>query len=163
MKDVIELIVTNIVTKPEEVAIEVAADGDTEVYTISVAPEDMGRVIGKNGKIIRSIRKIAHVIAIRHDKRFSVRVAETDEEMGEESPDQSDTIQEETPVPTQPETAAEVPEPATAPTSSTQEVTIMDSSNTGDTQTASDDETETPAQTGGEDLIVNALEIESEE
>lgn len=76
MRDLLVLIVKNIATKPEEVQIDESTDGNLVTYTITVGPDDMGRIIGKSGKVIKSIRNIAHVAAIRQGKRFRINVAE---------------------------------------------------------------------------------------
>lgn len=72
MKELLDLILKNITTHPESALIEETTEGDVTVYTITVDPEDMGRVIGKDGKVIRAIRSLAHVVAIRQNKRFRV-------------------------------------------------------------------------------------------
>jgi len=76
MRELLELILKNITTHPDEVIIEMANEEGREIYNITVNPEDMGRVIGKNGKVIRAIRSLAHVIAIRQGKRFRINVTE---------------------------------------------------------------------------------------
>ncbi len=76
MKDLLELILKNIVTNPEEIEVIVSQEEDREVYTIKVNPEDMGRVIGKSGKVIKAIRSLAHVVAIRQNKRFRINLAD---------------------------------------------------------------------------------------
>lgn len=76
MKDLLSLILQNIVTKPEAIEINVTQEEDREVYTIKVDPEDMGRVIGKSGKVIKAIRSLAHVMAIRQNKRFRINLAD---------------------------------------------------------------------------------------
>ena len=80
MQELLDLILKNITLHPEEVVITVTSEDDSEVYTISVNPEDMGRVIGKSGKVIRAIRSLAHVVAIRQNKRFRINLAESGEE-----------------------------------------------------------------------------------
>jgi predicted RNA-binding protein YlqC (UPF0109 family) len=76
MKDLLELILKNIVTNPNAIDINVGQEEDREVYTIKVDPADMGRVIGKSGKVIKAIRALAHVVAIRQNKRFRINLAD---------------------------------------------------------------------------------------
>jgi predicted RNA-binding protein YlqC (UPF0109 family) len=76
MKDLLELILKNIVTNPDAIEITVGQEEDREVYTIKVDPADMGRVIGKSGKVIKAIRALAHVVAIRQNKRFRINLAD---------------------------------------------------------------------------------------
>jgi uncharacterized protein len=74
MHDLLELILKNITTFPDDVVIEMANEDGREVYTITVNPDDMGRVIGKNGKVIQAIRSLAHVVAIRQNKHFRIKL-----------------------------------------------------------------------------------------
>ena len=76
MKNLIEYILIHIVDHPEDVNIEVNNEGDNTIYTITVHPEDMGRVIGKKGSVIQSIRTIARVRAIKEGERARIIVAD---------------------------------------------------------------------------------------
>lgn len=76
MKNLIEFILIHLVDNPEAVSVEMTMDGDTEVYTIKVAPEDMGKVIGKQGKVINSIRTLARVRAVKEGKHISIVLAD---------------------------------------------------------------------------------------
>lgn len=76
MQELLELILKNITTFPDEVSIEQAMEDGREVYTLKVHPDDMGRVIGKNGKVIQSIRSLAHVMGIRQNKHFRINLAD---------------------------------------------------------------------------------------
>lgn len=74
MKNFVELLIKNIVTKPENVEIsEIDKDSHLEIQ-IKVDPEDTGRVIGKNGRIISSIRVVCSAASINIDKRVNVIV-----------------------------------------------------------------------------------------
>ncbi len=74
MKDILEFIVKNITTNPSDVVItEEEIDGVTN-YSVTVNPEDVGRIIGKEGKIIKSIRAIMRVIAIQRGVRVRISV-----------------------------------------------------------------------------------------
>ena len=74
MKQLIEYIVSNIVNHPETVVIteEKTEDGEATKYLIKVDPEDVGRVIGKQGKVIKSIRQIVRIAAIQKGTRAIV-------------------------------------------------------------------------------------------
>ena len=74
MKQLLEYIVPNIVNHPEEVEINETSEGGTITLTIKVNPEDTGRVIGKAGKVIKAIRQIARVIAIKQGVRVNIDV-----------------------------------------------------------------------------------------
>lgn len=76
MQELLELILKNIVTNPDAIEITSGTEEEREMYTIKVDPADMGRVIGKNGKVIKAIRALAHVVAIRQGKRFRINLAD---------------------------------------------------------------------------------------
>ncbi|KKT30363.1 MAG: RNA-binding protein (Contains KH domain)-like protein [Candidatus Collierbacteria bacterium GW2011_GWC2_44_18] len=78
MKQLIEYIVSNIVNHPESVSViaEATEDKDTTKYLIKVDPEDVGRVIGKQGKVIKSIRQLVRIAAIQKGTRAIVDLLE---------------------------------------------------------------------------------------
>ncbi|HSV94778.1 MAG TPA: KH domain-containing protein [Spirochaetia bacterium] len=80
MKQLIEYIVSNIVNHPESVIIteEQTEDKEATKYLIKVDPEDVGRVIGKEGKVIKSIRQIVRIAAIQKGTRAIVDLLEDD-------------------------------------------------------------------------------------
>lgn len=80
MKQLIEYIVSNIVNHPESVVIteQSVEDGTLTKYLIQVDPEDVGRVIGKQGKVIKSIRQIIRIAAIQKGTRAMVDLLEQD-------------------------------------------------------------------------------------
>ena len=84
MQLLLEFIVKNIVSNPDDVVIEKSEEtipnGSTaEIYTINLNSIDIGAVIGKKGQTIRSIRSIAKVKAIKDKTYVDVRVAGTPE------------------------------------------------------------------------------------
>ncbi|HCQ31168.1 TPA: hypothetical protein DIU27_02140 [Candidatus Collierbacteria bacterium] len=78
MKQLIEYIVSNIVNHPESVSVtqEATEDKDTTKYLIKVDPEDVGRVIGKQGKVIKAIRQLVRIAAIQKGTRAIVDLLE---------------------------------------------------------------------------------------
>lgn len=76
MKETLHYIVSSIVEQPDAVAIDEEDDNGVVTLLIHVAPEDMGKVIGKEGKVIRSIRNIMKVKAMKHNIRINVSLAE---------------------------------------------------------------------------------------
>lgn len=66
MKDTLHYLVSSIVDHPEDVSIDEAQDGETTVLTIHVHADDMGKVIGKSGRIIKAIRDLMKIIAAKH-------------------------------------------------------------------------------------------------
>lgn len=76
MKDLLNFIVTNLVTKPEAVNIdEQTAEGNVDL-NLTVDPQDMGLIIGKNGQTIRAIRKLLTVRAIAENVRVNLQLIE---------------------------------------------------------------------------------------
>lgn len=91
MKEFIEYLIKQIVTKPEEAVVNESREGENFNYIIKVAQEDMGIVIGKEGHTIRSLRNLARAKAIRDNVRIRIDL----EESGERP---TNTTQEETEV-----------------------------------------------------------------
>ena len=74
MTELLEFLVKALVEDPEAVVVEeLEEDGDL-VYEISVADGDLGRVIGKGGRIANAIRTIAKAAAVRIDRRVVVDI-----------------------------------------------------------------------------------------
>lgn len=82
MKDLLEFIITKIVDNPKEVRISQSTQGSEEILTLAVAPSDMGKVIGKNGQIIRAIRTLLRTCAFKQGKNVQVIL---EENLGEKS------------------------------------------------------------------------------
>ena len=77
MKDLLIALAQSLVEKPDEVSVEeqVAEDG-TVVFYLRVADGDMGRVIGKQGRIAKAIRTLIRASATREDKKVSVEIVD---------------------------------------------------------------------------------------
>jgi predicted RNA-binding protein YlqC (UPF0109 family) len=73
-KELVEYIVTSLVDYPEQVTVRESEERDAVILEISVAGSDMGRVIGKGGKVINSIRTLVQVLAAKQGKRISLEV-----------------------------------------------------------------------------------------
>ena len=80
MKDLLNFIVTSIVTSPDEVKIdEEIAEGNINLL-LTVDPADMGIVIGKSGQTIRAIRKLLTVRAIAENVRVNLQLKDPESE-----------------------------------------------------------------------------------
>ena len=76
MKSLIEYIAKALVEHPEQVNVRETASGSRVRIELTVAREDMGRIIGKNGKVANSIRTLLRVGAEREGKQATLDVVE---------------------------------------------------------------------------------------
>ncbi len=77
MKDFLEYLIKNIVDKPDEAGVTEDTDQMGVVnLSIHVDPIDMGKVIGKSGKIIRALRDLVRVLAVKENRRVNVILTE---------------------------------------------------------------------------------------
>ena len=74
MKELVEVIAKALVDNPDQVKVVEREDGDTTVLELSVAPDDMGKVIGKQGKIAKAIRAVVKAAASRSDRKTVVDI-----------------------------------------------------------------------------------------
>ena len=65
-----------IVDSPDEVTVEVAEEEKTITLTLSVAPDDMGMVIGRHGKIAKAIRTVIKAASVNTGKKVVVDIAD---------------------------------------------------------------------------------------
>lgn len=77
MKDTLHHIVASIVENEKDLYIDESEQEGIVSFVIHVNPSDMGRVIGKNGKVIRSIRNVMKIPAIKQSKRIDITIAES--------------------------------------------------------------------------------------
>lgn len=75
MKETLEYIISSIVDDPKQVAIKEEDIEGTRQFTITVAQEDIGKVIGKEGKIIRAIRNVMKIPATKQGIRVQIALA----------------------------------------------------------------------------------------
>lgn len=79
MKQLLEYIIPHIVNHPEDVVINETETEGMVNLSIKVNPEDMGRVIGKSGKVIKAIRQIGRIVAIKKGLRVNIDVVDEPE------------------------------------------------------------------------------------
>lgn len=75
-KELLEFVVKNLVNNKDVVVVEENTTETKTVLRLKVAKEDMGRVIGKEGRIIRSIREILNAYAAKNKQRVAVEIEE---------------------------------------------------------------------------------------
>lgn len=76
MRDALLFIVKSIVDNPDAVIIDESTENDIITFTIHADKADLGKVIGKEGKVIRSIRNVMKIPAIKQNKRIHIAIAE---------------------------------------------------------------------------------------
>ena len=74
MKELVEFIVKTLVDNPDQVALNATETDQSMLIEVRVAPEDMGKVIGKQGKIAKSIRTVVKAAAAKDGRRVSVEI-----------------------------------------------------------------------------------------
>jgi len=72
MKDVLEVVIKNLVDNQDEISINEKENGKVVCYEVRVAKEDMGKVIGKQGKMANAIRTFMKSVALKEHKRISI-------------------------------------------------------------------------------------------
>jgi len=76
MKELLELIAKSLVDEPEAVAVTKIEGEQTTVLELRVAPDDLGKVIGKQGRTARAIRTILGASGMKMKKRFVLEILE---------------------------------------------------------------------------------------
>lgn len=74
MKQLVKFLAESLVDHPEQVKVVERNEEDVTVYELTVAPEDMGKVIGKQGKIAKSIRTIVRAASAKDSKKVTVEI-----------------------------------------------------------------------------------------
>lgn len=74
MKELLEYIARSLVDNPDAVQVEVDEDGDEVSLVLTVAESDMGRVIGRDGRIANAIRSLLRVMASRDGRHVELEI-----------------------------------------------------------------------------------------
>lgn len=74
MKELVAVIAKALVNNPDQVSVTETVDNHATVYELRVAPEDMGKIIGKQGRIAKAIRAVVKSAAIRENKKVMVEI-----------------------------------------------------------------------------------------
>ena len=74
MRELVEYLTKSLVDEPEAVQVEEADAGRMTVYEVTVAEDEVGKIIGRQGKVIRAIRTVVKAAATRHGARVDVDV-----------------------------------------------------------------------------------------
>jgi len=76
MKELLELIAKALVDEPEKVNVQLVESERLIVLELKVAPDDMGKVIGKQGRIAKAIRTVINAAAVKENKRVVVEIVQ---------------------------------------------------------------------------------------
>lgn len=76
MKDLIEAIVKPLVDFPEDVKVDVEEKADKVIYKLQVHKTDMGKVIGKQGRVAKAIRTVVYAAGSSEEKKIFLEIVE---------------------------------------------------------------------------------------
>jgi len=76
MRDTVELIVKALVDDQSAVDVRAVERNGSTLIEIRVAPEDMGKVIGKQGRTVRALRSLVHAVGFKTERRFVLDIVE---------------------------------------------------------------------------------------
>lgn len=84
MVELVKYIAVNLVDNPDAVQVTSREGDRATIVELSVAPEDMGKVIGKQGRIAKAIRTVVKAASIKENKKYIVEILEEDERKARE-------------------------------------------------------------------------------
>lgn len=79
MRDLVEFLARSLVEHPDEVSVEEVEEDGELVLELRVADDDIGRVIGREGRVAKALRTIARAAGAREDRRVVVEILEEGE------------------------------------------------------------------------------------
>jgi len=74
MKELVEYIAKSLVEDPSQVEVSETTQGGTTILELQVAQDDMGRIIGKNGRVANAMRVLVRVLASQRGKRVTLDI-----------------------------------------------------------------------------------------
>ncbi|GBR74843.1 RNA-binding protein YlqC [Candidatus Termititenax aidoneus] len=80
MKNLVELLVKSLVDNQEQVNVSETSGSSITVIEISVAPEDVGKIIGKEGRIANALRTVVKAAGAKQNKKVTVEIVTKDKE-----------------------------------------------------------------------------------
>lgn len=96
-EELVRVIARALVSRPDAVEVEAVDDEDDEEMTLlelRVDPEDLGRVIGKQGRTARSLRTLLNAVGLKHHQRYTLDIVEDDEDEGDAYEDEGSSVAE---------------------------------------------------------------------
>lgn len=77
MREAVELIVKSLVREPEAVDVrEIERDRGKAIIEVRVAQDDVGKIIGRQGRTIKALRSLLHAAGVKHDRRYLLEIIE---------------------------------------------------------------------------------------
>lgn len=76
MEELLRFIAKSLVDDPEAVQVSAKEDGDSVILELSVASADMGKVIGRQGRIAKAIRTVVKAGSVKENKKYMVEIVE---------------------------------------------------------------------------------------
>lgn len=77
MKELVEFVARSLVDSPDEVHVtEAGRDGSSSVLELRVAPDDLGKVIGRQGRTVRALRTLVSAASARSSRRVTLDIVE---------------------------------------------------------------------------------------
>ena len=76
MKELVEVIAKSLVDHPEEVVVTEKEDGEILILELKVASQDMGKVIGRQGRLAKAIRSVVKAASTKTDKKVTVEIVQ---------------------------------------------------------------------------------------
>lgn len=74
MKELVEFMAKSLVDNPDAVIVKEVEEEQSIILKLTVAPEDMGKIIGKQGRIAKAIRTVIKAVAVKQNKRVIVEI-----------------------------------------------------------------------------------------
>ncbi len=74
MKELIEILVRALVDNPDAVIVDEVKEDGSVTYQVTVAPDDVGKVIGKDGRVANALRTVAKAAALKEHKSVYVKI-----------------------------------------------------------------------------------------
>jgi len=76
MRDLVEFVVKNLVVETDKVKVEESKEGGIVMEKITVSEAEVGKIIGKGGKVIKSLRTLAKIYSLKQGQKFYLEVVE---------------------------------------------------------------------------------------
>ena len=76
MKELVQYLAKSLVSNPDAVEVKQTEREDASVFELKVAKEDLGRVIGRQGRTAKSIRTLLNAVASRHNRKVVLEIVE---------------------------------------------------------------------------------------